>query len=139
MKRLSYSHRCLLKAGLLAQELSDDYNLGHIYKTIMAFWEVMELLLRAIIYDKKKTTYEKPRKLINEYAKIMNISRGVLANINFLYELRKKAVHKPLILKKENMKQAKEAFCKAIKEIITNIQAELYGLEKIRELCQKKY
>ncbi len=138
MTRPSYSDRCIRKASILIGEVLTDYSLDHIYKTIVGFWEIVELLLRAIIYMKNKTTYEKPRKLINEYAKITKVSKGALASINTLYELRKKTVHKPLILTRKNVEKARKAFCIAIKELIKEIPKEqIWGLERIKGLCQK--
>ena len=135
--RSSYTDRCILKASHLLEELLEDYALGHIYKTIATFWEVIELLLRAIIYAKKKTTYEKPRKLINEYIRVADTPKGILACLNLLYELRKKVVHKALILKKESMELAKDMFCKVIKTLLRDIaMKDLYGIEeKIKNLC----
>ena len=137
MRKPSYSDRCIQKASFLIEEVLDDYSLGHIYKTIVGFWEIVELLLRAIIYIKKKTTYEKPRKLINEYVKIAKLPKGVPASINTLYELRKKTVHKPSILTKKNIEEAKKAFCDVIRELTKEIpRGRIPELERIKELCQ---
>ena len=70
MNSVNYLDRCLRKADQLFKEITDEKGKHHVYKLIFAYWEAVEMLIRSIIYKLKKTTYEKPGKLISVFLKI---------------------------------------------------------------------
>lgn len=137
--KLDYSERCLLKIEALLGEIIDDLELGHIYKTIAALWEIIELTIRAFIYRKIRNTYEKPKKLIHELKKILKTEHIHLseAKIIFQYEMRKRAVHRPAILTKKDLKLAKNNFCATINPLIELLEKTNMNTNKIRELTEK--
>ena len=140
MRKLSYAVRCIVKAECLARELVDDVEKGHIYKTIATFWEVIELLLRAIIYKRKRTTYESPGKLISVFAKLIPPTYSpslVISTINTLYNHRKKAVHKAILLNIDDVNSAKPSFCEAIRILLGILEKEGYNMDVLKNMASK--
>ena len=137
VRRISYSGRCVRRACVLIGKVIGDYSLGHIYKAMVVFWEVVKLPLRTIVYAEKKTTYEKPRKLINKYVKTAKLPKGVPVGIDTCYELRSKVIHRALILTRKNVEDARKSFCDAVRELTRELPGErIAELERIEELCQ---
>jgi len=61
---MKYPERRVSKAIYLLDELIDEIHTKHAFKLVVVLWEIIELLLRALVYLRLKTTYEKPQKLI---------------------------------------------------------------------------
>ena len=142
MKKLSYDIRCMVKAESLEKELVDDIGRGHIYKTIAAFWEVIELLLRVIIYKRKRATYESLGKLISVFAKLIPPAyspRLVISTLNTLYNHRKKAVHKAILLNIDDVNSAKPRFCEAIRILLDILEKEGYIVDVLKDIARAIY
>jgi len=141
MKKLNYAVRCILKAESLAEELDEEIKWGHVYKTIAAFWEVIELLLRAIIYGRKRTTYESPGKLISVFVQIIQppYIRQITSDLNTLYNYRKRVIHKAILLNRGDVLEAKQIFCKLMPILLEILEKDGYKIYKLkmihRNLC----
>jgi len=140
MRKPSYAERCIIKTKRLIKELADEIRMGHVYKTIASLWEVLELLLRAITYESKRVTYESPGKLISVFAELFpqvyKPPQPVISALNTLYNLRKKAVHKAVILNEDSVYEAKLSFCNAIHTLLEILEKEGYNMSAIREKVQ---
>ena len=77
----------------------------HYYKQIVAIWEILEQLLRALLFCKRKIVYERPQKIIASIPRYFSELKNprFLANLQKAYNMRKLVVHKPRVPNKDDL------------------------------------
>jgi len=132
------------KAKSVLEEIIEEEE-THPYKQIVGIWEVIEQLLRAIIYAYRKVTYEKPQKLISMLPRLVKKARNkeLIISLQKAYAKRKRIVHKSNIPDKAKLEEMKTEFCFAAQRLLNILRdkgCEVKDLLKGMELlCRGIY
>lgn len=136
---MDYAERCLKKAEYLLDEVLTEKE-PHYYKQIVAIWEILEQLLRALLFCKRKIVYERPQKIIASIPRYFPELKNprFLANLQKAYNMRKLVVHKPRVPNKDDLHRIIKNFCFVIVPILNSLERlgqKTIIKEKIRNLC----
>ncbi len=98
---MRYEHY-LKKARVMLNEAEKDLGNGCYNKAVSASWFAVEALLRAIVLRKGKPVPERPNRLISLIHRIIRLEhpdkKHLIPIISSLYEKRKRADHREVIL-----------------------------------------
>ena len=131
---MTFVDRCLEKAKAVLREIVEEGD-AHPYKQIVGIWEIIEQLLRAIIYTYRKVTYEKPQKLISMLPRLVKKARSkeLIAALQKAYAKRRSIVHRSNIPDKTGLETMKTEFCFVVQRLLDILGDKGYGADLLRE------
>lgn len=120
----------------------DETDLRHAFKLIVTVWEIVESLIRALVYLRLGTTYERSQKLISVFSRFVlseDERRKVLPLIHKLYYRRTQVVHKATIAEKNMAESTLRLFCELASELVRVLSRYIDTREleeRVRIVCE---
>ena len=138
---MSYVDKCFKKVLLLFGEVKEEIDKEHPHKTILALWAIIELFLRALVYRYKRATYDRPGKLISVFSRsilpLIRVKEDIVLKINVLYDLRKRAAHRPDIMGSKELEKAWRLFCQIIDFLLRELKRMFPKVEDILKYAKR--